>query len=272
MNLHEHLTATLDRVDETGPDLVRLTAVARRRGTGLRRRRTTGLAAAASVAVLAMTGGVVVAISGPDGTGPSIATEPVRPDLGGATAPTTGESAALALQWTVGQQRPGSASDLAGQLSATSGDYYVEIHWDDADALGASVVGLNVQHGRGMHATCDDPEHLGCRATRLSDGSELTTYEERADVPGGPATRRVADLLRPDRIRIVASSTDGVDAEDGSWDRTRPTPPLSLADLTSIVRRPMWGDELPVAFVDAGQGLEPYRDLDDHGGWIHGPA
>ena len=27
MNLHEHLTDTLDRIDETGPDLARMTAV-----------------------------------------------------------------------------------------------------------------------------------------------------------------------------------------------------------------------------------------------------
>ena len=221
-----------------------------------------------------MTGGVVAAVSGTDGTGAPVATDPVQPDLAGATAPTTGEGAVLALQWAVDQQRSGSASDLAGQIFRTGGDYYVELRWDDADALGASPVGLNVQHARGMHATCDDPEELSCHVTRLPDGSELTTYKERVDVPGGPGTRLVADLWRADRMRIVASSANGFDVnvEGGAWDPTRPAPPLDLDDLAAIVKQPMWGDDLPIAFVDAGRDLRDYRDINDNDGWIRGPA
>jgi hypothetical protein len=272
MNLHEHLTDTLDRVDETGPDLVRLTTVARTRGAGIRRRRTTGLVVAASVAALALTGGVLAAVSGPDGTAATIAAEPVTPDLLGPTAPTTGEGAVLALQWAVDQQRAGQASELAGQLPDVGGDYYVELRWDDADELGGSMVGLNVQHGRGMHATCGDPEYLTCHQSRLPDGSRMTTYQLAEDVSVGTGRYLVADLLRPDRIRVVASSNNGFEGPGGAWDLTRPAPPLTLDDLTAIVQQPMWGDTLPTAFIDAGQDVAGYRDLDDHGGWIHGPA
>ena len=280
MNLHEHLTDTLDRIDETGPDLARMTAVARRRGTGLRRRRTAGITVAASVAALALTGSVLAAVSGQGGTGTNVANDGeapsslVTPDLTGPTAPTTGQAAALALHWAVDRERTGSAFDLKGQHSDTSGDYYAQIRWQDADGLGDSEVGLNVQHGRGMHATCDDPDQLDCSRTRLPDGSRLTTYTQVSDVPGGPGTSRVADLLRPDRIRVVAISTNGfeVNGEGGAWDRTRPAPPLDVDDLTAIATLPMWGDELPVAFVDAGRTLGGYVDFDDNDGWIHGAS
>lgn len=279
MNLHEHLTDTLDRVDEAGPDLVRITAVARKRGTGLRRRRTAGIAVAASVAALALTGSVLAAVTGVGGgSGTNVASDGqapavlVTPDLTGPTAPTTGQAAALALHWAVDRQRAGAAFDLKGQHSGTSGDYYAQIRWQDADGLGDSEVGLNVQHGRGMHAVCDDPEELTCSQTRLADGSRLTTYTQVSHVPGGPGTRWVADLLRPDRTRVVAIATNGfeVSVEGGAWDRTRPAPPLSIDDLATIAALPMWGDRLPVAFVDAGRTLAGYVDFDDNDGWVHG--
>ncbi len=91
-------------------------------------------------------------------------------------------------------------------------------------------------------------------------------------MPGGPGTSLVADLVRPDRTRVVAIATNGfeVSVEGGAWDRTRPEPPLGLDDLATIVALPMWGDELPIAFVDAGQSLTGYVDFDDNDGWVRG--
>ena len=281
MTLHDQLTRALDEVDETGPDLVRLTALARRRGAGLRRRRAAGLSVAAAVTAAALTGGAWAALPG-SGPNPApvatdaLATHVVAPDLDGPTAATTGPAAALALEWAVDQQRAGAASALSGQLSGTSGDYYVQLAWDDADGMGGSLVGLNVQHGRGMFAGCrqvrQGEEARGCESILLADGSHLITYTERATTLDGVGLRRVADLLRPDHLRVVATATNGFEHAGGEWDLTRSTPPLATADLTSLVRQPWWGDTLPVAFVDAGTGLAGYTDLDAHSGWSRGPA
>lgn len=277
MNLHDHLSDTLDRIDEAGPDLDRLTTTARTRGTRLRRRRTTGFAVAASVAALALTGGIVAGLSGSDGSAVPVASDPgsagapvVSPDLGGPRAATTGQSAVLALEWAVDQQRPGVATQLAGQLSSSSGDYYVEFHWADADGLGDSLVGVNVQHGRGMHVDGCADITTWCSVRTLPDGSKVTEYDERDNVPDGVGRRRVVDVFRPDHVRVVATSSNGFEQAGGVWDLTRPAPPLTFEDLKAIVQQPIWGDTMPVAFVDAGASLEDYQDIDAHGGWIHG--
>ncbi|MCW2791256.1 MAG: hypothetical protein JWO76_354 [Nocardioides sp.] len=276
MKLHDHLTDTLDRIDQTGPDLDRLTTTARIRGGALRRRRATGLSVAAGVAALALTGGLFAGLSGSEGSVP-LASDPgrtgapvVTPDLDGPRAATTGQSAVLALRWALDQQRPGAATELAGQLFATGGDYYVELHWADADGLGSSLVGLNVQHGRGMHVDSCAEITAWCRVSTLSDGSQQTEYDETDPVPDGVGRRRVVDLLRPDHLRIVATSTNGFEQAGGVWDLTRTSPPLTFGDLEAITRQPIWGDTLPVAFVEAGEHMTDYRDINDHGGWIGG--
>jgi hypothetical protein len=277
MNVHDRLSATLDRLDPPGPDVPRLRSVARARGTRIRRRRTAAVSLVGALAIATGGAGVLAMVSGADDDAGIAADRvdavpPRSPDLDGPTEPTTGPGAAVALSWAVAEQRQGAASELAGQLSSTSGDYYVELDWTDADDLGAATIGVNVQHGRGMHLRCDttDDTISQCRESVLDDGSRLTTYVEQApSVDGG--NRRVADLFRKDRIRVVVSASSGYADADGDLRVTREAPPLTFADLTTVVTRPVWGDTLPRDFVRAGTELDDYIDIDAHGGWVRDP-
>ena len=272
MSLHDHLSDTLERVDPHGPDLMALAAGARTRGTRLRRRRRTAFVAVAAGVVVGLTGGAVALVESDGGSrstvpvavSPVTTVPPVEPDLTGPHVATTAPGAAVALHWAVAQQRTGSADVFAGQLSSISGDYHVRLRWSDGDAGGVSQVELNVQRNV-MLVSCSEMT-MPCRSVTLPDGSQLFTYEERIEVDGGTAVRRVADLRRVDGTRVVALSNNGIDAGD-HWDITRPEPPLTSADLEAVVRSAFWGPRLPVAFVGAGRELTDYTD-EDASSWV----
>ena len=286
MNITDHLRQAADSSDTRSLDLDHLARVARVQGTRARRRRrgTAVLGSAALVGIVALGSGALSG-RGPDrawspsasGTptpspsvAPTTASLPPTPvpsvaptgepsagasDLG----PATGRGVTAALSRAVADVAQGRAGAFAGQ--AGGGEAYGQLDWSDADGLGVSVIGVNVQPGSSFVSSCGQAE-VHCTST-VHHGATLTTFEEHLTVRGGVGTRRTADLLRADGTRVVVSETNGYDLPSNRWDVTRAQPPLSSADLTRIVREPWWGAELPTYLLDEGDRLTPYEDLDD---------
>ena len=170
---------------------------------------------------------------------------------------------------------PGTASDFAGQGPVredgySSPDTYGEFAFSPADGTGEGEVGVNVQH---PSILADTQRGIGaregfvclewmetCQVTTLADGSLLRTYAELTSaVGGGTGERLVAERLT-DRVRVVASATNGFEEAANHWDITRPHAVLSTAELTAVVSQPWWGFELPAEF--AGERDVPsYTDI-----------
>jgi hypothetical protein len=101
-----------------------------------------------------------------------------------------------------------------------------ELQWQDADAVGVSVVGINVQFHGQFVSRCvpEDLQQADCEEATLPNGDKLTTYTETIPGQDGMGVRRVADLLRADGVRIAISATNGFQLPKGGWDITRPQP------------------------------------------------
>jgi hypothetical protein len=263
MNISDHLHQAARHPDADSLDLHRLARVARVQGTRARRRRrgVTLLGSAALVAVAAAGSAALLgsdpARPGSTAVRPAIASGTPTPGATTGTGRFTGRGVAAALRSTVADVAQGRAGAFAGQSGS---EVYAQLDWTAADGLGVSVVGINVQPHMDFVSSCGETER---RCTRtVTDGVTLTTYEEHTRVAGGVGVRRVADLLRADGTRVVVSATNGYDLPSNRWDVTRPQPPLSFAQLTSVVERPWWGSQLPMHFLEQGRRLSPYDDLD----------
>jgi len=280
MNITDHLRQATDTTATGSLDLEHVARVARAQGLRARRRRR----AVAVLGSAALVGAVVVGSVGllgqdPDrdglpvaGSGTPTASTPT-PSTSTAPAPVpsldpsdtgrlTGRGVTAGLRHAVQEVAQGRAGAFAGQGGARPDDEaYGQLDWTDADGLGVSVVGVNVQPGMDYVSSCGATE-LRCTRTRSADGRILTTYEEHTAVAGGVGIRRVADLLRPDGVRVVVSATNGYDLPANRWDVTRAQPPLGYAQLTEIVQQPWWGAQLPTYFLEQGEQLAPYDDLD----------
>lgn len=269
MNLHDRMQQAVEHAD---PDLDRLGRVARVQGTRLRRRRQglVLLGAAAVVSAVALGAGVLQAqdvVQRPGAGVPQIASDPVsasptaEPSLDlSIEGPASGRGVTAALRHAISSVEDGSASQFAGQGGSGRGDdFYGELAWTD-DGPGVSVVGVNVQPGMDFASTCTSYV-VNCTSEAQAGGGRLTTYEERTPVAAGVGVRWVADLLRADGTRVVASSTNGYDLPSNRWDVTRPLPALTFAQLTQIIRQPWWGGELPQYFLDRGEELDGYQDF-----------
>ena len=75
-----------------------------------------------------------------------------------------------------------------------------------------------------------------------------------------PELRRVADLLRVDGVRVVASSSNGRELSGNRWDITRDKPPLSYTQLYLVVSNPWFGPTMDERFSRVT--LSDYTDLD----------
>lgn len=251
-------------VADAEPDVADLTDRARRRGLAIRRRRQAlglvGVAAGAALVAgtLQVLPSLEAAPRGDTATAPASPspTEVLEP------VPLSGRATAAALLTAVEEvAAPGEASDFAGQGVPTSlRESYAQLAWRPAGDTGVSPIGVNVQPG---FAETDIYEcrawQSACRLAQRADGSTLMTYEERA---AGGYVRRVADVLRPDGVRVVASSSNGLDLPGGDYDVTRPQPALSRPQLVAAVSMDYWGETLPGRFQRDGEALQPYRDLD----------
>ncbi len=170
---------------------------------------------------------------------------------------------------------PGTTSDYFGQSSGppeagvSSGDYYAQLVFDDG--AGAGEVGLNVQFDGGFVSTCEESTWaVWCRSRVLPEGGRLTTYGEESPAAGGTHVRRVADLLRPDGVRVVVSASNGFDLSANRYDVRRPEPAFTVAQLVTVVRRGFWGHTLPGRYLEAGEQLRPFRE--DSGSVVVTPA
>lgn len=269
-----------DAVRETHPDLDALVDRARRRGLGIRRRRQSLSLVGAALAVTGIVAGSfqLGGDPGTDGmvtttptTAPSVSATPT-PDVG-RQVPMTGRSVAAGLRQAVhdavGPFHNG-VGDFKGQSS--SDEAYAELHYDPSDHGGFSLVGLNVQPGFAEKEIyrCKDWQ-VDCRVLHPTEGATLMTYEEHSQTPEGLGIRVVADLLRADGVRVVASSSNGEEVPANHWNLTRDRPPLTATQLYLVVSEPWWGPTMDERFADAGTRLTPYTDLDaDRGDWLHG--
>jgi hypothetical protein len=269
-------SAMADAVAPAVPDTELLVSTARRRGMGIRRRRqalgAVGVAAALGLAVLAPT--VIAGDNGSNGTvadsvtvGPAQAT--FDPDK---TSGITGRSTAAALLYALGAQVPGTAADFRGQGSGGEPPHtYAVFRFTPEGSQAAGEVGINVQHfGDDVTKPGDDAsDKVGrcdsfmenCLATTLPDGSKLITYDDRSDYQGKNGFRRVADLYRPDGVRVVASASNGFDITERDEQIIGDQPVLTTDQLVAIVSEPWWGAELPTYFAAQGDTLKPYDEI-----------
>jgi hypothetical protein len=282
MNLSEHFRQATEAPGSDGLDLHRLARVARSEGTRARRRQR-GVALLGSAALVGVVAGGSALLLGPDpdraaalpvpGVTPSAtatdaptasptdvasATPTSEPTLDPAdTGPFTGRGIAAALRFAVSDVEAGRAGAFAGQATDEA---FGQLDWTDADGLGVSVVGVNVQPQMDFVTSCTEAYVHHCTSSHR-DGGTLTTYDELTPVRDGVGVRRVADFLRADGTRVVASATNGYDLPSNQWDVTRTQPPLGFAELARVVSQPWWGAELPTYFLEQGRALAPYDDL-----------
>jgi len=232
--LSDLMRRATDGLEPDSPDLVRRGMA---KGVRLRRRRTAGLSIAAASA-LVLTGGVVMAAQslGPGQAGAQVASTP------GLTVATATPSAKPVTPH-------GTLATLKKMLPAT-----IKVSepktWGDSRFTAASVT---VDDGKGLaevsvlveggitQKTCPTENSRACQV--LTDGSVLVSSRmEPAYQPGHPNDRGVSsnsvELYRPDGVKISLMNFNSRD-EKGS-PKTRPEPPFSVAQLTSMARSPLW--------------------------------
>lgn len=290
MDLHDLMRESVDHATRRTPiDTVALAASAQRDGARLRRRRQ-GLALGGSVAAIAV---LTLGVSALPGFGGSEAPEAAYADTSATPAPPvvspaptdgtttdplvsetpappaslvpiTGRATTALLRDLALAQRPGAASEYAGQDAG--GEPYGEfVLTPEGEGLG--VVGINVQPIAildGEPRDCSPRFMRQCQVTTLDNGDLLRTYAEPG-VPtaGGQGQRIVAELLSPERgLRVVASATNGRDLPNNKWDLTRVDPVLDFGQLSAIVLDSQWGLRVDQRYVAEGRDLAPFRDFD----------
>lgn len=259
--------AMADAVAPAHPDTDRLVTTARRQGLGIRRRRqalgTLGMAAAIGLAVLAPN-----VVAGDHGGRSEDATRVGNSPAGldtQDTSPITGRSTAAALLYAVGLGASGTADHVRGQGGGDGPDTYAVVRFTPTGAQTTGEIGINVQHYGDLvsKTSAGSGDKLGeclafmdnCVKTALPDGSRLLTYDDRSAYHGQRGLRRVAELYRPDGVRVVTSASNGFDITERDEQVTTDEPVLTLDQLVAIDRQPWWGPELPTYFATQGEAL-----------------
>ncbi|GAB3422168.1 hypothetical protein [Flindersiella endophytica] len=251
------------------PDLTALVADTVAQGERVVRRRRVLRALGACGATLAvLAGGGIYLSVGPDG--------PATDDRGVAVAGLPGEQPAgrqelvqitpqatlrllldeLPVGARTGDYRGASAFTDKGAVArrdfGSRAGTEAQLSYTDADGTAAIWVRLDWgENVPDMPADCDAVAAPGdtCEARTLADDSVLVRHQTYTHAPDagsderrGPMLWR-AWLIRPDGLRIVVSE---VNAKTRASDApvSRPTPPLSLDQLQSIVTSRTWQTEL----------------------------
>jgi hypothetical protein len=223
-----------DGLEPDSPDLVRR---AMAKGVRLRRRRTAGLSIAAASA-LVLTGGVVVAAQslGPDPAGAQVAGTPgltvatATPSAKPVTPKDTLATLRKLLPATIKVAEPKTWGDSRFTAASVTVD----------DGKGLAEVSVVVEGGY-PQTSCRTDDRRACQV--LSDGSVVVSSRmEPVYQTGHPNDQGVAsngvELYRPDGVKISLQTWNSRD-EKGS-PKTRPEPPFSVAQLTSMARSPLW--------------------------------
>ena len=266
-------TAMAEAVAPEIPDTDHLVSSARRQGLGIRRRRQAlagvGVAAALGLAVVAPT-----VIAGDEGGRATIATGSLAPSFDASrTSPITGRSNAAAVLYAVGQEVDGTATDFRGQASSSDGIVmaFGQLSFVPSGDSEAGQVGVNVQlvppetqakggdqaGGQDPRERCDSFMER-CVVTHLADGSVLRTYQLTSEYGDRNGLVRVAEINRPDHLRVLATASNGYDITERDEQVNRTQPVLTTAQLVDVVTQPWWGAELPTYFADEGDRLDPY--------------
>lgn len=226
-------------------DSVDMVGRAMRRGRQLRRRRNAGIGLGAA-AVVALSAGTVLTVGaiGQDKTDVQAATTPAAPaPVASAKAPKSDTLAAL--QKLVPARAKISEPDDWSRRQFTAASVTVD------DGKGLSELNVSIQ--RQQMAAGDCPASVGgWSCTVLSDGSRLISIAEEVTngrgapekFPHGRPDQGVKDnrveLHRRDGVVISITNYNARD-EKGS-PNTRALPPFSVAELTAMVRSPLWQD------------------------------
>lgn len=256
-------------VEDTVPDLGRISTAARSRGLAIRRRRQalSAVGAATALVVIVLGAGQLggPAQHGAPAAGAPRASEPASTPASptpARTVPLTGRATVAGLISTVSAMAPGTPSNLRGQDSAVSSDTYGEMRWTPSDGTGLSVIGINVQPGfKSTEIYRCRAWQVSCRVIHRAQGATLMTYEEHTPTAAGDGIRTVADLFRTDGVRVVASSTNGIELPASRWKLTRPRPYLSTSQLYLVVAEPWWGPTIDERLQQQGLRLPSYDDL-----------
>ena len=263
-------SAMADAVAFEIPDTDQLVSTARRQGLGIRRRRqalgAVGVAAALALAVAAPF--TIVGNHGGRTDQLSVGSQPATFDVND-TSPFTGRSAAAALVYAVGLTATGEGTDFRGAADTSAHpEAYTIFRFTPSGSATSGEIAINVQPDWvEADAKPGDKARVGrcesfmsrCTSTVLADGSRLTTYDDLSGhTPGG--IRRVAELYRPDNVRLLVSATNGYDVTERDEEITRDDPVLTTDQLVAVVSQPWWGIELPTYFTAQGAALKPYSD------------
>jgi hypothetical protein len=266
-------TAMAEAVAPEIPDTEHLVSSARRQGLGIRRRRQAlaGVGVAATLGLAVVAPNLVAGANGGRSGGLQVATAPASFDSQD-TRPLTGRSAAAALFYAVGLTAAGEGTDFRGAADdgpAGAGAYTI-FRFTPSGSTAAGEVAVNIDppfiDDNDAKPGDTSPEHPGacqsfmtdCVTTRLADGSRLTTYDDLSS--HGSGIRRVAELLRPIGVRVLASASNGSDVTELDEQITRAEPVLTTDQLVDVVTQPWWGLRLPAYFTTLGDKLTPYSD------------
>jgi hypothetical protein len=261
MNNDSQLTTLLDRaVAGLDSPTERLVRGGLERGRRLRRRRRliqggtggalVGLIAAVVVSIVP--GGSPAATLAPGGQTPA--------GTDSSKAPSTAHRASTPAKESISPQllartaidllpREGKISDLHGR--AMAGDVLAEFVYNDGN--GAAQINVSIafrQDGAdGVDDSCNpsDPVYAEtCRTT--PDGSRIGTF-----VATRATTQYSVYVVRPDHVQVLMSAFNAVQEKDSA--PTRSAPPLSIAQLTTLVSDPSWTPWVSAADNQAAANL-----------------
>ncbi|MFC0627204.1 hypothetical protein [Kribbella deserti] len=255
MNFETELRDHMDAgVADEPVDLGKLLAGGVAHGKKLVRRRRLGQLVVVT-AVLATVGGVF-AYAGSGGFAPNES----GADFAGPVASTSQQvpiTPQAALQILLDQLPPdgrtggyrGGDASIPGEVAAGA----VWVRFSYTDAVGKSSLNLRVARQKHQNLCAEEwAREPGnhCQQSTLADGSKLIVMKNFH----APENHRRwnAILSRKDGLQIDLMADN---SSEWKSQGTRPTPPLSLEQLTKIVTSPRWQDRLDAAFVRKAESL-----------------
>ncbi|HEU4946033.1 MAG TPA: hypothetical protein VFT31_02660 [Kribbella sp.] len=238
-NLNDTLPDLMRRAtDGLEPESTDLVERSMRRGLVLRRRRTALLSVAGAGAVL-LTASVAVAASqlGVGASGDTQVAGSPSLSVGQAATPAARPVTAKDTLATLKQVLPAGVKITEPKSWGGPSDGFTAASVTVDDGKGLAEVGVLVE--KTGPATCTSDTR---NCVILADGSVLVTYTGPVYQPGHPNDRGVifnyVDLTRRDGVHISLTAYNSRDEKDSPT--TRPAPPYSPAQLTTMAESKLW--------------------------------